>query len=449
MNTLIFESEFSGTPEELWQWHDNPKSLERLIPPWENAEVLTRDRGLKKETILRLKLGPFVKDWVARYTDWNPPFGFEDTQEKGPFDKWRHKHEFLKKDNGVLMRDTIHYQVPLGMLGNAGAGDYVEKRLRKQFLWRHRRLLRDLEFHRQFLHKQKIIVSGASGLVGKEFIELMMSGGHEVIQLVRRPSLDNSEVSWDPYNGSVEQAARLEGADAWVHLGGANIADRKWSEEYKKQILESRVLSTRGVGKVIQNLQDRPKVWINASAIGFYGMSGEFDENSQHGEDFLAEVCQKWENAAQEMAPEGVRLVLPRIGVVISSKGGALSKLLPLYKSGLGGPIGRGHRKMSWIDLEELTKLLGWSIINDHWSGVFNAVSPEGVTSQEFSDHIANKLKRPGIFRAPPGMLRFSLGEMAEATILSSAEVRPKRLQEVDYPFLFPSLAESLKNQLG
>ncbi len=449
MTTLLFESEMAVSAKDLWEWHERPKALERMIPPWENIEILVRDRGFEKENLLRVKVGPFRKEWLLRFVEWVPNESFTDIQVRGPFREWSHFHQFIDREGGSFLRDTIYYKLPLGPVGKLGAGEYMERRLKKSIHWRHNRISRDLKYHAKFKKRLTIVVSGASGLVGKEFCELMQSGEHEIIQLVRRPALESFEMSWDPFRATVDDFSRIENTDGWVHLGGANLADKLWDADYKKKIIDSRVLSTKGVKEILAKLESPPKVWVNASAIGFYGADGEFDETSSGGDDFLAKVCKAWEQEASNGLREDVRLVLPRIGVVMSSKGGALAKLIPLFKTGLGGPVGLGKRKMSWIDLEDLTHVLGWCLINEEVSGPFNAVSPNSVSSKEFAKSIGNNLRRPKNMPTPSGALRFALGEMAEATILSSSQVHPMRLLEYEFDYEFATLDECLKNQLG
>ena len=295
----------------------------------------------------------------------------------------------------------------------------------------------------------RVLVSGASGLVGTALGETLRAQGHEVGRLVRRPAQGADEVSWDPGKDQLE-AGDLAGFDAVVHLAGENVSGGRWTQARKKRILESRVKGTRLLAERLAALESPPSVWVSASAIGLYGDRGDeiLDEAKQPGTGFLADVCSRWE-AATASAPDGVRVVRLRIGLVLSERGGALAKMLPAFRAGLGGRLGDGRQYMSWITLEDLVAAIGRALEDPSLEGAVNAVSPGAVTNKEFTATLGRVLRRPTVVPAPAAALRLALGEMADELLLASARVVPRRLEEVGFEFRWPSLEGALKHLLG
>lgn len=294
----------------------------------------------------------------------------------------------------------------------------------------------------------KILVSGASGLIGSALLPRLASQGHRTIRLVRgRPARGDDEIEWNP-DASTIDSARLAGIDAVVNLAGATIARWPWTAAHKRRVLESRVRSTTLLARAIAGLKPPPKVLVSASGVGFYGNRGDeiLRETSPPGTDFLAQVCVAWEAAATPARDAGIRVVTPRIGMVLSGEGGALGALLIPFRLGLGGVIGSGHQYMSWIALEDLTVVIAQAIASDDWSGPWNAVSPQPVTNAEFTKTLGRFLKRPTLLPLPAFAARLMLGEMADALLLSSARVEPMRLLAFGFTFRFPTLEAALRN---
>ncbi|MGH9523450.1 MAG: TIGR01777 family oxidoreductase [Terriglobales bacterium] len=295
----------------------------------------------------------------------------------------------------------------------------------------------------------RILVTGASGLIGSALLGSLRRGGHDASALVRRPASGGGEVKWNP---NAVDPAPFEGADAVVHLAGANIAAGRWTPERKKVIADSRVDSTRNVAQSIAATTRKPKVLVSASAIGFYGDRGDelLHESSPGGSGFLAEVAREWEAAAQPAERAGIRVVLPRIGVVLSGRGGALPKIALPFRMFMGGRVGSGGQWMSWIELDDMVRLIVFAIENDSVRGPVNAVAPQAVTNSEFTRTLAHVLHRPAIFPAPAFAVRLAMGtEMANELLLSSSRVEPKVALNAGFRFEYPQLHSALARALN
>lgn len=291
----------------------------------------------------------------------------------------------------------------------------------------------------------KIAVTGASGLIGSAFVKAANARGDEVLKLVRRKPKTPDEIFWDPTTGQIDHLL-LDGVDAIVHLAGAGVGERRWSEKYKKEILDSRVNSTKLIVKAIARMHHPPKVLVSASAIGFYGDTAEssVDENAPAGTGFLAEVCLAWEAAAKPAKQYGVRVVHPRTGLVLSRKGGLLKKLYPLFFFGLGGKMGNGKQFWSCISLNDQVRALFHLIENEKISGGVNLVMPEAVTNKEFVKTLGKIMKRPTIFSVPAIVLKIALGEFS-SEVLGSIKVAPSKLIVNDFQFDESNLTSALQ----
>lgn len=292
-----------------------------------------------------------------------------------------------------------------------------------------------------------IVITGASGLVGSEISAFLRSAGHRVLSLVRRDPKEN-EILWDINSGKIE-SEKLEGVDGVIHLAGENIGSGRWTNEKKKRIEDSRVYGTSLLVKALNDLKLPPKVLISASAVGYYGMKGNavVNEAAGSGDDFLAQVCEKWESEAKGFKKG--RLVIPRFGVVLTPKGGALSKMLLPFKMGLGGKMGSGKQLMSWISIDDLVYQLYRLLLTPSIEGPVNLCAPQLLSNLEFSKTLASVLHRPCLFPIPAFMAKLLFGEMAEATMLSSIAAKPTKLEEARLPFYYPDLSSALKHLLG
>lgn len=296
----------------------------------------------------------------------------------------------------------------------------------------------------------KIAISGSHGLIGSELASRLTNEGHTIIHLVRKPSGSPNEIVWDQ-NGNVDNLKQLDGVDAVVHLAGENISSGRWTEEKKKEIRDSRVVSTTQLSRALAALPHPPKVFVCGSAIGFYGERGDtiVDETASGGADFLSEVCKDWENATETAKEAGIRVVNLRTGVVLSKKGGALAKMLPPIMSGLGGPLGDGRQYMSWISMDDEVGAIIHILKTDALSGPVNLVSPHAVTNKEFTNVLGNVVHRPTVLPVPAFGLRLLLGEMADELLLSSTLVKPTKLEQSGYKFRYPELEAALKHALA
>jgi uncharacterized protein (TIGR01777 family) len=293
----------------------------------------------------------------------------------------------------------------------------------------------------------RVLVTGATGLIGSHLVPALQREGHQVVRLGRRR--DASDFVWDPLRGQMDTGA-LDGVDAVVHLAGENIGQR-WTEERKQRMWRSRVEGARLLADAIASASSPPRTFISASATGYYGDRGDeaLDEDAGPGRGFLAELCQAWEEAAQGAARAGTRVVNPRFGVVMSDKGGALARLLPLFRLGLGGALGDGRQYMSWIDIEDLVSAVLFLLRRDDLSGPVNVTSPNPVTNEEFTRTLARVLGRPAFLRVPAFALKAMMGQMAEEALLAGQRVLPRKLHQAGFAFQYPDLEGSLRHVLG
>jgi len=295
----------------------------------------------------------------------------------------------------------------------------------------------------------KIVISGASGLIGTQLVAKLSNSGHEVVRLVRR-SPKSGEIQWNPKSGTLDAAA-LEGADAVIHLSGAGIGDKRWSTSYRKEILDSRTDTTALLAKTIASLTRKPSVFLSGSAIGIYGARNDeqLTEVSTHGTGFLAEVCEQWEAAAKPAVDAGVRTVYLRTGIVLSPKGGALKKLLPLFKLGVGGKFGNGKQWQSWISIDDEIGAIE-HLLTANVSGAVNLTAPNPVTNAEFTKVLASVLKRPAIVPVPTFAPKIVLGgELADALLFTGQRVIPAALNASGYSFKHSTLESALRSLLS
>lgn len=436
---------------EAFAWHEREGALERLSPPWERVRVLEKHGTIHDgDRVVLTVAGAMGKRIEHVHRDFVPGRSFRDEQVRGLFATFSHTHEVTPDGpDACVMEDRIEYALPMGALGRALGGGMVQRRLDRMFTYRHETLRRDLARHATVRDRPRlrVAITGASGVIGRPLAAFLSTGGHEVLRLVRRAP-GPGEVAWDPERGTIDAAA-LEGVDAIVHLAGENVGVR-WSPAVKDRVLRSRVDGTRLIAETCARMR-RPPVLVAASAIGIYGIeaAGTVDESSPHGHDFLADVCAQWEGATEPARAAGARVVNLRIGVVLSPTGGALAELLPVFRKGLGGPVGSGAQVMSWLSLDDALGAIHTALFADTLAGPVNAVAPHAVTNRELATALGSVLGRPARLRVPAFAIRLGFGEMGEVVALGGVRVAPRRLVEHGFAFFDPDLVPWLRHVLG
>jgi uncharacterized protein (TIGR01777 family) len=301
--------------------------------------------------------------------------------------------------------------------------------------------------------KMKVLVSGANGLIGSTIVKSLESDGHEILRLTRSAPRNSLEVQWQPEKNIFppEERDKIIGIEAAIHLAGEPIMGR-WSEEKKKKIYDSRVVSTKLLSETLAGLPQLPRVFVSASAVGYYGSQGDavVTESSPSGNDFLADVCRDWEAAADAARNAGIRVAHSRFGIVLSKDGGALRKMLLPFKLGLGGPLGSGGQYMSWITLPDTVKALRFALEDNTMTGAVNFVAPEPVTSRAFAHALGRALHRPAALPLPAFALRLALGtQSANETVLANVHAIPEKLTSHGFEFEHPWLDKALRQLLA
>ena len=439
---------------EVFAWHERPGAFARLCPPWERVEMTRHVGGIRDgaRVSLRTKVGPIWMKWEIEHRDYVAGRQFRDVLLSGPFAKWEHLHRIEPEGDGAcVLTDEIHYRLPLGWLGRLGGAAFTRVQLARMFEYRHAVTQADLETSAGGGPKS-VLVSGASGLVGRALQGFLETQGHSVRGLVRRAARKEGEFQWDPAAGTIDPAA-LAGVDAVIHLGGENVAGGRWTAARKAAIWSSRVDGTRTLAKGIaaRPVGERPEVFVSAAAVGFYGDQGDavLGESAGLGAGFLAEVCEAWEGELAAVEALGVRTVALRTGVVLSPAGGALAKMLPAFMIGAGGRLGSGRQWMSWITPDDLGAMYLRAVLDPTWRGAFNAVAPTAVTNAEFTATMARVLRRPAVFPVPAAVLKLIFGEMAEETLLASTRAVPDRAARAGFVWRQPELETALRHVVG
>jgi uncharacterized protein (TIGR01777 family) len=448
---IVHSSVVDSPIDEVFAWHERPGAFTRLSPPWQTGRVLSESRSLRDgEAVLALPGGLTV---VSHHdpSGYRPPNRFVDeigtdglaSVPAGLVVPWRHTHEFESVGSATRVSDWVWTPV----------GSHL---LRPMFLYRHRQLAEDLAAHRWAAGvggggPLTVAVTGASGLVGSALCASLTTGGHRVIRLVRHPvsGAGRDQREWNP---SRPDPGLLEGVDAVVHLAGSSIAGR-FTPAHERSVRDSRIEPTRLLAELAARGESGPRVFVSASAIGFYGADrGDelLTENSAGGAGFLADVVADWEAASLPASEAGLRVVSVRTGIVQAARGGTLRLFRPLFSAGLGGPIASGRQWLSWIDIDDLVGIYHRALFDAQLSGAVNAVSPHPVRNSEYARTLAHVLGRPALFAVPRVGPRLILGaEGSRELVEASQRVDPAALRTSGYPFRRDRLEDSLRHQLG
>ena len=434
---IEYSSSLDHPIETVFAWHERPGAFERLTPPWQPVRLIEEAGSLEDG---RVVIGlPGGIRWVAQHGDYDPPRRFVDDLVSLPL-PWHHVHSFASEGpSRTRMTDAVATPLPASLL-------------RRTFVYRHTQVRDDLdvvaELHQLDPAVRTVAVTGSSGLVGVALCAFLSSAGHRVIRLVRRAARDDSERAWDPDD---PDPGIFEGVDAVVHLAGASIAGR-FSERHKRAIASSRIEPTRRLADAVVRSKG-PRALLVASAVGYYGPDrGDelLDETAASGSGFLADVVARWEAATERAVDAGLRVVTVRTGVVLSTRGGLLKLLRPVFLAGFGGRIGTGRQWLSWIDLDDLTDVYARALVDVRLAGVVNAVGPTPVRNKDFSTTLGHVLHRPALVAAPTSVLGVVVGaDGAHEVACASQRVVPRRLEAAGFRFRRPWLDACLRHQLG
>jgi uncharacterized protein (TIGR01777 family) len=453
-SVFVYRSRVAAPADTVFGWHAQPGAFDRLTPPSEPVELLERSGGIEDgaRTVLRVRVGPLRRRWVAEHRDYQPGRQFRDVQVEGPFAHWEHLHR-VEPDGpeACFLEDRIEYALPLGPLGRL-LGGMVRRKLERVFAYRHRTTIQDLAAHSRWPGApQRVLVSGARGLVGSALVPFLTAGGHRPIRLKRSaPAPSEPAVLWDPAAGVADPAA-LEGFDSVVHLAGESLYSEKWTAARKARIRASRVRGTRRLCEALARLERPPRVLVCGSSVAYYGARGDelLDEQSGPGSGFLAGVYREAEEAAGPAHERGIRVVHLRLGTVLSPRGGMLGRLLPWFRKALGGRLGRGKQFLSWVSVDDAVGAFHHAMMDESQHGPVNAVAPEPVRNGDFITMLGRVLRRPTVAPLPAFFLRWRFGAMADELLLAGRRAEPRRLREAGYVFRDPALEGALRHLLG
>ena len=452
-DTFVFQSSFPCSARDLYDWHARPSALERLIPPWEKTSVISRQGGIAPggRAEIRLHVGPFPYRWIASHVDDIPGVMFRDIQEKGPFASWTHTHNFSDTADGAQLEDRVEFSLPGHALLPGWVKGRIHRLLERIFRYRHALLREDLALHASCSRTPlRILVTGASGVLGRALLPLLSTGGHQVWTLVRRrPAPDSNEIYWDPAGGVIDAWALPE-LDGVIHLAGEYIGLGRWSVAKKQKVINSRVLGTALLANTLAAMPVPPKVFLSASAIGFYGENSrqELEEDAAAGSHFISHICNLWEKSANPAREAGIRTVLMRIGIVLTPRGGALKQLLGASPGGFFRSFGEGRQYVSWIGLDDAIGAMLHCLVNPSLCGPVNIAAPYPVTNREMMQTVAKVLHRPLLPPLPAWFLKALYGQMAKEILLSGCHASVAKLTASGFNFRDPAMEGLLRRQL-
>jgi len=451
----IFEwrSVMPASADEVFAYHARPGAFRRLAPPWQKLVVREESGDVTGGRVaFDVWFGPVKRHWVAETGSAMPGRQFVDRQVEGPFAAWEHVHRFVpvEAERSELI-DHVEYRLPAGGFTDAFGEGPAGKTLTRVFHFRHERTRLDLGRHAVWAERPrlKVVVAGASGLVGSSLTDYLTTAGHTVVRLVRGKDAGPGEIPWDPATGALYHGA-LEGADAVVNLSGVSLAG-VWTPGRRRAILDSRVQATRTLAEAIARMEQPPAVFLSTSAVGAYGSRGDeaITEQTGRGSGYLADVCRAWEEAADPARDAGVRVVHPRFGIIVSASGGAFAPLIATSRAGLGARFGSGDQYWAWVELDDVLAALEWMLHDEELEGPVNVTAPEPLTNREVTKALGKVLRRPAVLVAPGVIVRRGTLGMGDEMLLASQRAVPARLQERGFRFAFPKLEGALRYELG
>jgi len=456
MKTVFLKQSFFSVPRrDLFAFHERKDAFSLLTPEFADIETISTASTLQpSEDVVRFNalFLWFKFRFEMIHTGYEKDKLFLDEQKKGLFTSWRHEHRFFqagwKRDPFSMLSDRIEFAHPLLSFFQM----FVKSRLKKMFEYRHEVTAEHV--HAREENGQRVVITGATGLIGKRVARILLDKGYQITALVRNPEKAArilgpgiETVFWDldqpEQNGWQERLDRARGV---IHLAGFPLFKKRWSKAVKERIRISRVESTKNLVKAISGLKNKPEVLIAASAVGVYGSNSDetVDESHAAADDFLARLCVGWEN---ETKKAGIRNVQLRIGIVLSREGGALKEMLPMFRFGAGGPMGEKRAWVNWIHLEDMARIVVMSLENSKMQGPYNAVGPSPVTMETFAGSIAKNLRRPCLMRYPVSLLKILIGEAGEY-MGGSPKALCNKVVDQGYEFMFKDIDGAIFNLL-
>ncbi len=436
---------------KVFFWHAQKGTLFRLLPPWRKVIVLNRLGGIEdgSEAILRVYFWRiFYWTITFQYVNFKRNEQFGVRQISGPFKFLEYTHRFTDAEHDYTeARDEISYILSWKTKPFKNG---IKREVERGFRFRHHVMKHEIEYLSQFPRQQlKIAIVGGSGFLGSRLCSFLLSAGHKVSIVTRKKDRSHDVILWNPEHEILDRD-HLEGFDVVVNFAGESLVSSRWSRQKMRKIYTSRIDTTRFLSETLVELKNPPKVFISASAIGFYGSSPDLKtEDDDHGNDYLADVARSWEQAAKIVESKGIRLVTPRIGAVLWPSGGILKSMHIPFLLGLGCTFGKGDNWMSWIAMDDLVTLLHYCMVTESISGPINAVAPNPVTQTEFDTIYAKLLHRPCAFKVPQFLARFLLGKMADNLLFSSQRIISKKLEKTPFKFFYPKLQDALSGVYG
>lgn len=447
--------------DEVFAWHERPGAFVRLTPPSLGRVDTEPTDGIRdgSTAVLRMSVpgtvGAAGVRWTAKHTGYQPPEKFEDVMESGPMRSWHHTHRFLDAaDGGTTIRDEIDLELPAVAVGPARAiGEKIAVReLSRVWAYRDRQLAFDLAFHAEHTETRTIAITGATGLIGTQLTAFLRGGGHDVRRITRRDPV-GSDIQWDPDAGRLDPEA-LRDVDVVIHLAGENIGKR-FTEEHKRKVLDSRVNGTRLVAQTLADLASdgRTRALISASASGYYGPDpGDeiLTEGHPVGDGFVADVVRQWEDACQPARDADVRVVNVRTGIVQSPAGGQLQVQAPIFRLGGGGPLGNGRQWMPWIAIDDLLGIYAHVALRGDLAGPVNAIAPGIVRNKDYARTLGKVLHRPAVLPVPrfgPRVLFNKQG--VDEFVMAGERMSSERIRDWGYRFAYPDLEDALRHVLA